>query len=183
MLRSSLWRGPCLWRGDLSGELVAASSVSDMRARTSSLQMRPLLTVPQQPLRFLAKLGPQVGARERIGHVGGEKADLGPAAEALPLELEAIERLPLGELDHRIGELDLTAGAAILRRANAEALRLRGIAAGDDEIGGRLRARRLLHHPGDAEQLALGLADADDAVHMDALGRHFLDRDHVCALA
>src|SRR5215510_15741384 len=111
MLRSSLWRGPCLWRGDLSGELVAASSVSDMRERTSSLQMQPLLTVPQQPLRLLAKLRPQVGARERIGHVGGEEADLGAAVEALAFELYAVERLLACEPAHGVGELDLAAGA------------------------------------------------------------------------
>src|SRR5262245_8763588 len=77
-------------------------------------------TFPQQTFRFLAKLWPQVGARQRISHVGGEKADLGAAVEALAVELEAVERLPLGELDHRVGELDLAAGASILRGENPE---------------------------------------------------------------
>src|SRR4029077_19262350 len=50
-------------------------------------------------------------------------------------------------------------------------------------IGGRLLTRRLLDHLRNAEQLALGLADVDDAVHVHALVRHFLDRDHVRAPA
>src|SRR5262245_15466791 len=94
------------------------------------------LSFSQQPLRLLAQLRPQVGARRRISHVGGEKADLGAAVEALAVELEAIERLPLGELDHRVGELDLAAGASILRGENPEDLGLQDVAAGDDEIGG-----------------------------------------------
>src|SRR5262249_16001717 len=53
-----------------------------------------------------------VAALERVGDVGGEKADLRSAIEALALELEPEERLHLGEADHRVGELDLAAGAA-----------------------------------------------------------------------
>ena len=127
----------------------------------------------------LRKSGRDVGARQRVGDVGGEEADLGAAVEALAFEFQAVERLLLGKLDHRVGELDFAAGAALLRRQDVEDLRLQDVAAGDDEVRRRLRARRLFHHLGDAEQLALLLADADDAVHVDALVRHFLDRDDV----
>ena len=48
--------------------------------------------------------------------------------------------------------------------------------------GARL-ARRLFHHGGDREHLALLVADADDAVLIDAFHRHFLDGDDVGALA
>src|SRR5215475_4674531 len=135
-------------------------------------KMPRVLTFAQQPLRLLAEFGPEIGARERVGEVGGEEADLGAAVKALAVELEPVERLRLGEFDHGVGELDLAAGAAALLGENAKDLRLQDVAAGDDQIGGRLLARRLLHHLRDAEQLALGLADADDAIRMHALVRH-----------
>src|SRR5216684_3707029 len=87
----------------------------------------------QQPL----ELGPHrrrdVVALERVGDVGGEKADLGAAVEAAPLELQSVERLRLGELDHRVGELDLAAGAALLSGKDIEDFGLQDVAAGDDE--------------------------------------------------
>src|SRR6266545_2402649 len=131
----------------------------------------PGLLVPEQALRLFAEFRRDVGAGEGVGDVGGEEADLGAAVVALAVELQAVERLALGERDHRVGELDLAAGAARLRRQEVEDLRLQDIAAGDDEIRRRLRARRLLHHLGDAEQLALLLADADHAVHVHAVRR------------
>ena len=60
-----------------------------------------------------------------------------------------------------------------------EDFRLQDIAAGEDEIGRRAADRRLLDHAGDREHLALALADADDAVLIDALVRHFLDGDDI----
>ncbi len=47
----------------------------------------------------------------------------------------------------------------------------------------RLFARRLLHHVGDLECLALARADADDAVHVHTFRRHFLDRDDIGVVA
>src|SRR5215813_264879 len=105
----------------------------------------------QQALGFFAQFGRDVGTRERVGDVRGEKADLGTAVIALAFELQAIERLLLGELDHRVGQLDLAAGATVLRRQDGEDFGLQDVAAGDDEVRRRLRARRLLHHPRDAE--------------------------------
>src|SRR5262249_56048955 len=80
-----------------------------------------------------------VAALERIGNVGRKKAHLRAAIEAPAVEFEAIERLGLGELDHRVGDLDLTARAALLSGENVEDLGLEDIAAGDDEVRGRDR--------------------------------------------
>ena len=46
-------------------------------------------------------------------------------------------------------------------------------------LDGASLALRLLDHLGDRERLALGVADADHAVHVHALRRHFFDRDDV----
>src|SRR5262245_33912986 len=95
----------------------SARSFPDVADAPPGLQVNrccAFLTFPQQPLRLLAELGPEVGARKRVGEVGGEEADLGAAVEALAVELQPIERLRFGELDHGVGELDLAAGAAVL---------------------------------------------------------------------
>src|SRR5207245_1314520 len=92
---------------------------------------------PQQPLRLLAELGSEVCARKRVSKVSGEETDLGAAVEALAIELQPVERLRLGELDHGVGELDLAASAAVLPGEDAEDLRLQDVAAGDDQIGWR----------------------------------------------
>src|SRR4029079_18428640 len=52
----------------------------------------------------------------------------------------------------------------------------------EDQVRWRPFARRLLHHAGDREHLALLGADADDAVLVDAFRRHFLDGDDVRGL-
>src|SRR5262249_27568731 len=88
----------------------------------------------QQALGFLAQFGRDVGTRERVGDVRREKADLRTAVIALAFELQAIERLLLGELDHRVGQLDLAAGATVLRRQDGEDFGLQDVAAGDDEV-------------------------------------------------
>src|SRR5262245_3992757 len=77
-----------------------------------SVQTSDALPALQQPLRLLAEFRRNVGPRQRVGDVGGEEADLGAAVVARPLELEAVEGLPLGERDHGVGELNLAAGAA-----------------------------------------------------------------------
>src|SRR6478672_8726679 len=133
----------------------------------------------QNPLELHAQRGAEVVAGERVGGVGGEETDLRAAVETLAVEFEAVERLRLGELDHGVGELYFAPGATLLRRQDVENLRLQDVAAGDDEIGRRLGARRFLYHLRNLEQLALGLANADDAVHVNAVGRHFLHRNDI----
>src|SRR5262245_54807742 len=91
-------------------------------------------SIPEEPLRLLAQLRRNVGTGKGIRNVGGEEADLGAAVIAVALEPQAVERLPLGELDHRIGKLDLAAGAPVLRRQDVEDFRLQDIAAGNDEV-------------------------------------------------
>jgi hypothetical protein len=76
-------------------------------------------------------------AGQRIGDVGGEKADLAAAVEAAAVEFQPVERLPPGERNHRVGELDFAAGTVALVRQNVENFRLQDISAGDDEVGGR----------------------------------------------
>src|SRR5580704_6457672 len=129
-----------------------------------------------------AHRGRDIVARECVGDVGGKKTNLRAAIEAATRELEPVERLGLGKLDHRIGELNLVAGAALLRSENIEDFRLQDVAAGDDEVGRRALARRLLHHPGESKKIAFAFADTDHAVHVDALRRHLLDGDDVGAL-
>src|SRR5262249_50917346 len=145
----------------------------------------PILTlaVAEQAPEFRPHRRRDVAALERIGDVGGKKAHLRATIEAPAVEFEAIERLGLGELDHRIGELDLTARAAPLGGKNVEDLRLEDVAAGDDEVRGRAFPRRLLDHLGDREQAAPAFADADHSIHVDTFGRHLLDRDDIRALA
>src|SRR5262249_45088029 len=98
----------------------------------------PILTlaVAEQAPEFRPHRRRDVAALERIRDVGGKKAPLRATIEAPAVEFEAIERLGLGELDHRIGELDLTARAAPLGGKNVEDLRLEDVAAGDDEVRG-----------------------------------------------
>src|SRR5215470_19456656 len=101
--------------GRLRQQAAVVQSKKDCKPASPVLRLaeflcRAFLTFPQQPPRLLAELGPEVSARERVGEVGGEEADLGAAVEALAVELQAIERLRLGELDHGVGELDLATG-------------------------------------------------------------------------
>src|SRR5262245_37789849 len=149
--------------------------VSRPSARLGAASLSPA----QQALELGPHRGRDVAALERIGDVGREKAHLRSAIEAPAVELQAVERLRPGELDHGVGELNLAAGAALLGREDVEDLRLQEVAAGDDQVRRRGRARGLLHHLREREQAALALADADYAVHVHALGRHLLDRDDV----
>src|SRR5215467_8045478 len=70
------------------------------------------LAVAEQAPEFGAHRRRDVAALERIGDVGRKKAHLRAAVEAPAVEFEPIERLGLGELDHRISELDLAACTA-----------------------------------------------------------------------
>src|SRR6266702_8701285 len=88
-------------------------------------------------LHLLAQAVAQVGAGHAEGDVGAQEARLRAAIVPLALELDAVELLRFGELDHAIGELDLAAGAALLRLQDLEDLRLQDVAAGDRKIGRR----------------------------------------------
>src|SRR5690349_11729709 len=87
-------------------------------------------SLADQPLKFLAEFGRDVAACEGVGNVGGEKADLGAAVEAAAFEFQAVEILFLRQRDHGVGELDLAAGAGLLRRQKIEDFRLQDVAAG-----------------------------------------------------
>src|SRR3954452_687033 len=108
-------------------------------------------------LQILLHLGAQAvakfGARHAVGDVGAQEARLRAAIVPLALELHAVEFLRLGKADHRVGELDLAAGAALLGFENLENLRLQDVAPGDREIGRRGTLRRLFHHAVDLEHL------------------------------
>src|SRR5262249_48721460 len=86
------------------------------------------------------------------------------AVEAPALEFQAVERLHLGKFNHRVGELDLAAGAALLGGKNVEDAGLQDVAAGDDEIRRRPLTRGFLDRLGDREQAAPALADADNSI-------------------
>src|ERR1700730_12149854 len=67
-----------------------------------------------------ADVPPQIGARHAEGDIGAEEAGLGAAIVPLALEFDAIEALGFLKPDHRIGELDLTAGAVLQRFEDLE---------------------------------------------------------------
>src|SRR5215468_9253679 len=138
---------------------------------------------PPSPLQILLHLRAQVLAQLGAGHaegdVGAQEAGLRAAVVALAFELHAVEFLLLCEPDHRVGELDLAAGAALLGLQYLEYLRLQDVAAGDGEVGGRGAFRRLLYHAVDLEKLTAAFADAADAILMGEMLRHRLDRDQV----
>src|ERR1700761_717373 len=70
------------------------------------------------------------------GDVGLQEADLVAAVIALAFEAVAVERLAADQLGHRIGELDLAAGAGDAGIQMIEHLGLEDIAADDREGGG-----------------------------------------------
>src|SRR5215472_12490100 len=134
---------------------------------------------PQQRLDLVSQRRSDIVARQRISDVGGEEADLAAAIEAAAFKFEPVERLLQREPDHRVGELDFSARAAALVRQNFENLWLQDISSGDDKVRGRMLARRLLDHPRDLESLALRFSDPHHAVHMNAIHRHFFDRNDI----
>src|SRR5438132_8010302 len=91
--------------------------------------------VSQQLFQLGAEFGAHILARERISDVRGQETDLRAAVERPALELEAVERQFQRQADHRVGDLDLAAGAAVLRLQNVKNLRLQDVAASDNEVG------------------------------------------------
>src|ERR1700749_4213783 len=73
----------------------------------------------------------QIGAGHAVGDVGAQEAGLGAAIVALALEFDAVEFLRFRQADHRVGELNLAAGAALLGLQYLENLRLQDVAPGD----------------------------------------------------
>src|SRR6185437_16056811 len=138
-----------------------------------------LLFAAEQFRQFAAQRRSDVVALQRIGDVGGEESDLGPAVEAAALELQTVKGLRLRKLHHRVRKLDFAARAGRLFRQHLENLRLQDVAPGDAEVGWRFGRLRLFDHLRDREGLAFGRPDADDAIHVHAVGRHFFHRDDV----
>jgi len=71
------------------------------------------------------------------GDVGAQKTCLRAAIVPLALELHAVEFLLFRKSNHRVGELDLAAGAALLGFQDLEDFRLQNVAPGDREVGRR----------------------------------------------
>src|SRR5579871_4196940 len=135
---------------------------------------------PSRPKIFL-HLGAQAVAqflpRHAEGDVGAQEAGLRSAIMALAAELKAVEFLGFGKPDHRIGKLDLAAGATLLGLQDLEYLRLEDVAAGDREIGRRGALWRLFDHSIDLEELAVLLADPANPVLVGEMIGHRFHRD------
>src|SRR5215475_4497220 len=78
-------------------------------------------------LHLRAQAVAQIGAGHAVGDVGAKEAGFGAAIVALAFELDAVEFLRLRQPDHGVGELDLAAGAALLRLQDIEDLRLQDV--------------------------------------------------------
>src|ERR1700726_5250493 len=88
----------------------------------------------QVVLHHRAQVVTQISARHAEGDVGAEEAGLGAAIVALAFELDAVETLGFCQPNHRIGELDLAAGAALLGFQDLEDFRLQDVASGDRQV-------------------------------------------------
>src|SRR6266481_8837097 len=106
----------------------------------------PSTSLLQILLHHRAQVLAQIGARHAEGDIGAEEAGLGAAIVPLALEFDAIEALGFLKPNHRIGELDLAAGAVFQRFQDLEDLRLQNVAPGDRQIRWRGALGRLLHH-------------------------------------
>jgi hypothetical protein len=73
-------------------------------------------------------------ARYRQRDVRLDKAGLVAAIVTLAIEGEAMERLVADQLRHRVGQLDLAAGALFLRLQDAHHLGLKDVAARDHQV-------------------------------------------------
>src|ERR1700683_760454 len=86
----------------------------------------------QDFLDLVAKPRRDGGPRQRVGDVSRKKSDLRAAVEAAAGEFQTVEGLRPRQLNHGVGELNFTAGAAVLLLQKIEDLRLQNIAAGQD---------------------------------------------------
>src|ERR1043165_8762919 len=81
----------------------------------------------QEPLQLRAQARRDILALQRVGHIRAKEADLRAAIVSPARVLVAVERRALGMRDHRVGELDLAAGAALLRLQDREEIRLQDV--------------------------------------------------------
>src|ERR1700681_2406858 len=93
----------------------AAIRPTRWRMMTNEGGRAPSGSLLQILLHHRAQVLAQIGARHAEGDIGAEEAGLGAAIVPLALEFDAIEALGFLKPDHRIGELDLAAGAVFLR--------------------------------------------------------------------
>ena len=129
--------------------------------------------------RSRSQLRSNIGALQAIGEIGSEKANLGAAVKTAAFELKAIKWLRSRQRQHCIGELNFAACAGSLFFQQLKNLRLQDVSAGDAEIGWSFARLWLLDHFCDRKCLTLCGPDANDAVHMHAVLRDFLDGDDV----
>src|ERR1700745_4014829 len=93
------------------------SEFASTRRPGMTRKARALFSSPLQILlHLLAQAVAQVGACHGVGDIGAQEAGLGAAIVPLALDLDAIERLRGAQADHGVGELDLAARTAWLRR-------------------------------------------------------------------
>src|SRR5258705_12154622 len=90
-----------------------------------------LLSRLQILLHLRAQALAEIGVRHAEGDVGAQEAGLGAAIVPFAFEFDAIEALCFRKPYHRVGELDLAAGAALLRLQDLENFRLQDVAPGD----------------------------------------------------
>src|SRR5438045_2964358 len=132
-------------------------------------------------LQQLGELGPERGrqllARQTVGDIRQQEADLRPAVVDRAVEAYGVERLAARQFDHRVGDLDLVAGAALAALEDGEDLRLQDVAAGDVQVGGRRSWLWLLDHAGDTRYLRVPVFDANDAVEVGLVLGHRRDGD------
>src|ERR1700730_15211144 len=145
------WRSFRWWREGCNSGMVRKHQTSDAQLRIGESRdsgfdasHRPGMTTKARALlssllqiflHLRAQVVAQIGAGHAERDVGAQEARLRAAIVPLALELDAVEFLRFGELDHAIGELDLAAGAALLRLQDLEDLRLQDVAAGDRKVG------------------------------------------------
>ena len=127
-------------RGEVRQEWLRSNVPNRRLCRLGVPARHAAAVLARQSFQLGAKRRRDVVARERVGDVGGEEAELRAAVEGAALELEGVDRLRLEQPQHRVGHLDLAAGAGLLVRQQVEDLRLQDVAPGDDQVRRRLGA-------------------------------------------
>src|SRR5579872_1844358 len=155
----------------------AAIALSLPAVRSCRWSLRPASLFPRIFLHLGTQALAQLGPRQTEGDVGAQESGLRTAIVALAFEFDAVEFLRLRQADHRVGELDFTAGAAFLSLQDLEDLRLQDVAAGDREIRRRGALCWFLHHSVHLEHLAVACADAAYAVLMGEFVGHGFHRN------
>src|SRR5450756_2682002 len=97
--------------------------ISRFRVRAYASPRNDDTSLRQILLHLLAQPVAQIGARHAERDIGAQEACFRAAIVALAFELDAVEGLGPGQTDHGVGELDLAAGAALLRFQDLEDFR------------------------------------------------------------